>query len=84
MQYRIFNILYGTSVIAYPLATVSEQDERKAVQRLEKHLIKNDSMKGKHLNFKAIKIIDTGINANTPKVLNSDVIENRKGELDPN
>ena len=82
MQCRIFNIRYETVSLAYPVATVSDRGEGEAVQRLEDHLIKNDSMKGKHLNFKAVGIIDTGVNASRPEVLNSHIIVDRKGELD--
>lgn len=70
MEYSIYNIKYETSVIAYPVATVSDKDGKSAEQRLEKHLIENDDMGGEHLNFKIHEIIDTGIKASAPGVLN--------------
>jgi len=57
-------------VIAYPIATVSDEDKEKASQRLENYLIKKDEMKGEHLDFKAIDIKDTGVEANIRMVLN--------------
>jgi len=82
MENKIYNILYKTTVIAYPLATVSDVNEKCAGKRLEKHLIEHDSMKGAHLGFKIVKIVDTGIKTDLPAVLNSDRIHDRNGEID--
>lgn len=82
MEYKIFNISYRIEHMVYSVATVSDEDEGNATSRLERHLKKGYKLGDKNLDFYPLKVFDTGVKASEPRVLNSTIIQERRGRLD--